>query len=46
MPWVELLVLAGMGGIFVASYFLVAGKNPLVPLHDPRLHEALNYDNP
>jgi formate-dependent nitrite reductase membrane component NrfD len=35
-----------MAGIFVASYFLVAGKNPLVPLHDPRLHEALNYDNP
>lgn len=42
----ELLLLAGMGAIFVASFCLFAGNRSLVPLKDPRLHEALNYDNP
>ena len=42
----ELLLLAGMGAIFVASFCLVSGNRSLVPLKDPRLHEALNYDNP
>ncbi len=41
-----LLCLAGMGAIFLASFCLIAGKRSLVPVQDPRLHEALNYDNP
>ncbi len=45
-PLPELLCLIGMGGIFVASFCLIAGKRSLVPVHDPRLYEALNYDNP
>ena len=42
----EILLFAGMGAIFVASFCLIAGNRSLVPLKDPRLHEALNYDNP
>jgi len=42
----EILLLVGMGAIFLASFCLVAGNRSLVPLKDPRLHEALNYDNP
>jgi hypothetical protein len=42
----HLLLLVGMGAIFAASFCLVAGNRSLVPLKDPRLHEALNYDNP
>jgi hypothetical protein len=42
----EILLLVGMGAIFIASFCLVAGNRSLVPLKDPRLHEALNYDNP
>ncbi len=42
----ELLLLVGMGAIFAASFCLVSGNRSLVPLKDPRLHEALNYDNP
>ncbi len=43
---VEILAFVGMAAIFVASFCLVAGNRSLVPLKDPRLHEALNYDNP
>ena len=47
MPGVtELLLFIGMAAIFVASFCLIAGNRSLVPLKDPRLHEALNYDNP
>lgn len=42
----EILLLVGMGAIFLASFCLFAGNRSLVPLKDPRLHEALNYDNP
>ena len=42
----EMLLLVGMGAIFVASFCLISGNRSLVPLKDPRLHEALNYDNP
>ncbi len=45
-PLPELLCLVGMGAIFLASFCLIAGKRSLVPINDPRLHEALNYDNP
>lgn len=41
-----LVCLVGMGGIFLASFCVVAGKRSLVCTRDPRLHEALNYDNP
>ncbi len=43
---VEIVILIGMIGIFVASFCLIAGNRSLVAINDPRLHEALNYDNP
>jgi hypothetical protein len=45
-PFPELLCLVGMGLVFIASFCLIAGRRSLVPVHDPRLHEALNYENP
>ena len=42
----EILLLAGMAAIFIASFCLITGNRSLVALKDPRLHEALNYDNP
>lgn len=35
----------GMVGIFVALFSGIAADRPLVPLHDPRLEESLNYRN-
>ena len=43
---IDLLLFVGMGALFVASFCVVSGNRALVPLKDPRLHEALNYDNP
>lgn len=42
----DFLLFVGMAAIFLASFCLVAGNRSLVTLKDPRLHEALNYDNP
>ena len=44
--FVDLLLFVGMGAVFLASFCVVSGNRSLVPLKDPRLHEALNYDNP
>lgn len=43
---VDPLCLVGMILFFLAAFSLIAGKNSLVCRRDPRLHEALNYDNP
>ena len=43
---VEILGLVGMTGFYVASFCVVAGDRALVPLKDPRLVEALNFENP
>jgi hypothetical protein len=42
----ELLCFLGIGFVIVSSFCLIAGKRSLVARRDPRLHEALNYDNP
>lgn len=42
---VEVLALIGMTGLYTASFCVVAGDRALVPLADPRLAEALNYEN-
>ncbi len=43
---VDALAFVGFAGLFVASFCLIAGNRSLVAIKDPRLHEALNYDNP
>ncbi len=37
--------LVGIGGLYLAGVVLVAGNRPLVPLADPRLDEALAFEN-
>jgi hypothetical protein len=41
----DICLLAGMFGIFIAGAVRVAGDNSLVPLADPRLKESLNFEN-
>jgi hypothetical protein len=41
----DVCLLLGMLGIYIASAVLVAGDNPLVPTADPRLKESLNFVN-
>ena len=36
-----ILCLIGIGGIYLAGWLLIAGKNSLIPLGDPRLGESL-----
>jgi hypothetical protein len=37
--------LVGVGGLWLIGLTLVAGKKSLVPIHDPRLEEALSFEN-
>ncbi len=41
----DICLLVGMLGIYIASAVRVAGDNSLVPLADPRLKESLNFEN-
>ncbi|MGA2061351.1 MAG: quinol:cytochrome C oxidoreductase [Thermoguttaceae bacterium] len=41
----DICLLAGMLGIYIAGAARVAGENSLVPLADPRLKESLNFEN-
>ena len=42
---VEILCFLGIGGIFMASYLRFLAKNALRPVNDPRLGEALAFQN-
>ena len=42
---IDLTVLIGVGGIFIAAWFYMASRAALRPLADPRLHEALAFEN-
>src|SRR5690606_28529214 len=35
----------GVGGVFLAAFSWLLAKSPLVPLKDPRLPEALRFEN-
>jgi hypothetical protein len=37
----DLLLLVGIGGLWLAVYLRTLGSRPLLPLHDPRLPEAV-----
>ncbi len=41
----DLTCLLGVGGIWLATIALVAGQRSLVPTKDPRLNEALTFEN-
>ena len=43
---VDLLVLVGLGGLYLAGLAGVAGHHSLVPARDPRLGESLAFENP
>jgi hypothetical protein len=40
----DLLLLVGLGGLWLAVYLRTLGSRPLVPLHDPRLPEAVKHN--
>ncbi len=42
---VDLCLLVGLGGLYLAGVLRIAGRRPLVPLKDPRLAEALAFEN-
>ena len=44
-PFIEFLCFMGIGGIFMATSLRFMAKNPLRPLNDPRLEEALAFQN-
>ena len=42
--WLDLAVVAGLGGLWFALYLRELAKRPLVPAFDPYLKEALEDD--
>jgi hypothetical protein len=42
---VDLLVLFGMGGLFVAWWAQALAARSLIPVRDPRLSESLHFEN-
>jgi len=45
MGLIDVCCLLGIGGVYLAGAFWVAGQRPLVPLKDPRLDESLAFEN-
>lgn len=41
----DLTTFVGVGGVFFAAFAWLMGRAPLVPLKDPRLGEALRFEN-
>ena len=44
-PTIDVCLLVGMGGLYLAGVLAAAGGRPLVPLKDPRLGESLAFEN-
>jgi hypothetical protein len=42
---IDLCLLVGIGGLYLAGVLAAAGGRPLVPLKDPRLGESLAFEN-
>ena len=42
---IDLCLLVGIGGLYLAGVLMAAGDRPLVPLKDPRLGESLAFEN-
>lgn len=45
LPYVEIPMLIGVGGIWLAGLLYFAGNRPLLPIRDPRLGESLAFHN-
>ena len=41
----DLLTMVGFGLIFVGSLKIIMSKNPLIPINDPELKNAINHRN-
>ena len=44
-PTIDACCFVGIGGIWLAGWFHLAGNRALAPVADPRLREALNFEN-
>ena len=42
--WLDLATLAGVGGIWLATFIGHLGRRPLIPFNDPYLEEAIAHD--
>lgn len=42
---IDACCLLGVGGIYLAGLFRIAGQQPLVPVKDPRLGESVAFEN-
>lgn len=42
---VDVLSFVGIGGVVLSFFFFLLGRNPLVPMRDPRLAESLAHEN-
>jgi hypothetical protein len=45
VPILEIVCFIGIAGLWFATYLRFLNKAPLRPLHDPRLNEALVFQN-
>jgi hypothetical protein len=43
LPWMEAAVFAGFLGVFLLSFGISLSRHALVPVKDPRLHEAVEH---
>lgn len=43
LHWIDLTAVIGVGGLWLAFFFWQLRGKPLIPLHDPRLEEALAH---
>jgi len=41
--WYDVATLIGVGGLCVSAYLRSLGKTEVIPIHDPRIEESLNY---
>jgi len=39
----DIATLVGVGGLCVSAYLRSLGKTEVIPIHDPRIEESLNY---
>ena len=42
IPYVELGGFLAVFGLFISNFLMFAKKNPMIPVADPLLHEALH----
>ncbi len=43
LHWLDLAAVVGVGGVWLAWFFWQLQARPLLPVHDPLLHEELSH---